>query len=220
MRIAGPSAFTLYFVKLLPKRKSSDSPDAPDLDDATGDGQRGKGRPTPKRREVAPTRGPVTAPKNRKEAYARQKQLNRETRAASGTARSNGAPQTPAEKRAAMRSGAILSARDQGPTRKLARDYVDSRRLFSNYLLFVMVLMLASMFARHLAILQLIALALFIGCVFESVVLGMRIRKLAVARFGKADVGTASIAFYALSRAYLPRRWRMPAPQVELGDEI
>jgi hypothetical protein len=211
---------TLVNVKLLPRRKSADDLSAPEpVAETDGDAQRGKGRPTPKRRETTPVRGPVTAPKNRKEAYARQKQMNREARA---TARSgaSSAPQTPAEKRAAMRSGAVLSPRDQGPTRKLARDFVDSRRLFSNYLLAVMGLMLVSMFARKLAILQLIALALFLGCVFESVVLGLRIRKLATERFGKAEVGTASISFYALSRAYLPRRWRMPAPQVEIGDEI
>jgi hypothetical protein len=171
----------------------------------------------------------VTAPKNRKEAYARQKQLNREARAAGGSASSSGsgsgsgsgsATQTPAEKRAAMRSGAVLSPRDQGPTRKLARDFVDSRRIIGNYLLAVMVLMLISMFMRGLPFLSPIALALFLVCVLESVILATRIRKLAVARFGKADVGTASIAFYALSRAYLPRKWRMPAPQVAVGDEI
>jgi hypothetical protein len=209
-------------VKLLPRRKSTDTAAAPEPDAETlGEAQRGKGRPTPKRREVAPVRGPVTAPKNRKEAYARQKQLNREARAAAKSGGSAaGAPQTSAERRAAMRSGAVLSPRDQGPTRKLARDFVDSRRLFSNYLLAVMGLMLVSMFTKHLQILQLVALALFLGCVFESAVLGMRIRKLATQRFGKADVGAASISFYALSRAYLPRRWRMPAPQVQIGDEI
>jgi hypothetical protein len=29
-----------------------------------------------------------------------------------------------------------------------------------------------------------------------------------------------SLGLYAGSRAYLPRRWRLPAPQVDLGDKI
>jgi hypothetical protein len=208
-------------VKLLPRRKSAETASESETDlNAGGDAQRGKGRPTPKRRDVAPTRGPVTAPKNRKEAYARQKQLNREARAEAKSGGGSSTPQTPAERRAAMRSGAVLSSRDQGPTRKLARDFVDSRRLLSNYLLFVMVLMLISLFTRGNPIVQFVALALFLVCVLESIVMGIRIRKLATERLGKADVGIAGISFYALSRAYLPRRWRMPAPQVEIGDKI
>ena len=39
-------------------------------------------------------------------------------------------------------------------------------------------------------------------------------------RFGEAQGGAMSIGFYAGSRAYLPRRWRLPAPQVGLGDPI
>jgi hypothetical protein len=29
-----------------------------------------------------------------------------------------------------------------------------------------------------------------------------------------------SVGFYSVSRAYLPRRWRLPAPQFQRGDEI
>jgi hypothetical protein len=29
-----------------------------------------------------------------------------------------------------------------------------------------------------------------------------------------------SVGFYAGSRAYMPRRWRMPAPQVGIGDKV
>ncbi|HEY3737053.1 MAG TPA: DUF3043 domain-containing protein [Jatrophihabitans sp.] len=215
-------------MKLLPRRKVNDAAtnSVSDADTAGGAGEalRGKGRATPKRREAVPTRGPVTAPKNRKEAYARQKQLNREARAtgragAASPSAANAAAMTPAERRAATRSGAMLGPRDQGPTKKLARDWVDSRRLFSNYLLLVMVLMLVSWFFRNLAILQFIAFALFLGCVGEWILLGFRIRKVAVKR-GIAEGTALGIGFYAGSRAYLPRRWRMPAPQAEIGDEI
>ncbi|MDT4914162.1 MAG: hypothetical protein QOC66_3290, partial [Pseudonocardiales bacterium] len=35
-----------------------------------------------------------------------------------------------------------------------------------------------------------------------------------------AQGGNMTIGFYAGSRAYLPRRWRLPSPQVERGDPI
>jgi hypothetical protein len=201
-------------VKLLPRKNAAD--EAPEPADEAGDEQlvRGKGRPTPKRRDTVGVRGPVSAPKTRKEAYARQKQLAKQSR----TARS-GPPQTAAERRAALRSGQVLSRRDQGDTRALARDYVDSRRfLLSNYLLLVIVLMLLAMIGFW--ILQLIAFAVFLGCLVEWYAIGGKIRKMAIERYGRADGGALTIGFYAGSRAYLPRRWRIPVPRVDKGDTI
>jgi len=125
---------------------------------------------------------------------------------------------TPAQRRVALRSGEVLSKRDQGATRKLARDYVDSRRLVSNYFLVLFPLLVVSQFLGP--IVSAITLAVAIGVVGEWWVIGRRIRALAVERFGEAQGGNMSIGFYAGSRAYLPRRWRLPAPQVELGTQI
>jgi hypothetical protein len=174
-----------------------------------------KGRPTPKRRESQGKRGPVSAPKTRKEAYARQKQLSRQDKTARATAK----PRTVAEQRAALRRGdpSALPRRDQGPTRKLARDYVDSRRLLSNYLLFLFPVMIAGLALPQL---QIIVLVVFIALLAEWYVIGKRIRTLAIERDGSAQGGNMTIGFYAGSRAYLPRRWRLPAPQVERGDPI
>jgi hypothetical protein len=177
----------------------------------------GKGRPTPKRRDVVVRRGPVTAPQTRKEAYARQKQLAKQSRAASAA---SGRAMTPAQRRAALRSGEILQRRDQGPTRKLARDYVDSHRLFSNYLLVLFPLMIVTYVIPDAWIIQIVVLAAFLGLLMEWFLIGGRIRKLATERYGSAEGSAMSIGFYAGSRAYLPRRWRMPGPAVDLGDEI
>ena len=181
----------------------------------------GKGRPTPKRREKVVVRGPVTAPKTRKEAYARQRtqaKAAREVgrRTPSGSASST----TTSDRRAALRSGEVLAKRDQGVTRKLARDFVDSRRLLSNYLLVLFPLMLVSGLFRGLAIVQIAVLAAFVAIVGEWWIIGRRIRNLSMARHGQAQGGNLSIGFYAGSRAYLPRRWRLPGPVVERGDEI
>jgi hypothetical protein len=174
-----------------------------------------KGRPTPKRRDSQGRRGPVAAPRTRKEAYARQKQLAKEQKTARATAR----PRTVAEQRAALKRGDAdaLPRRDQGKTKKLARDYVDSHRMVSNYLLFLFPLMLIG-FALWYA--QMFVLVAFLALMVEWYITGRRIRALALERYGEVQGGNMSIGFYAGSRAYLPRRWRLPAPQVELGDEI
>ena len=103
------------------------------------------------------------------------------------------------------------------PTRKLARDYVDSHRMLSNYLLLLFPLMIVSYIAPMM---QLIVLGAFLALLVEWLLVGRRIRALAIERFGSADGGNLSIGFYAGSRAYLPRRWRLPAPEVQLGQAI
>ena len=67
---------------------------------------------------------------------------------------------------------------------------------------------------------QVVILVAFLGLLTEWYITGRRLRALAVERFGSADGGNLSIGFYAGSRAYLPRRWRLPAPQVKRGDPI
>lgn len=205
----------------LPRRSASAETDAEvaTVDDleSTSTAQR-KGRPTPKRRDAEGRRGPVTAPKTRKEAYARQKQLAKTQRTSQATAK----PRSVAEQRAALKRGdpSALPRRDQGATRKLARDYVDSRRMLSNYLLWLFPIMIASSFIPALAGVQLAVLVIFFAFLVEWYIVGKRIRAMAVERFGSADGTNMGIGFYAGSRAYLPRRWRLPGPQVSRGDEI
>lgn len=197
-------------------KKQSETPAEPEVSDGSVE-IRGKGRPTPKRRDVVGARGPVTAPRSRKEAYARQKANAKAARTARATS-SSGA-MTPAQRRTALRSGEILGKRDQGESRALARDYVDSRRMISNWLLLLFPIMIASYFVKT-PIVQLGIMVLFFVVVAEWIVVGRRLHRMAVERFGKADAGAMSLGFYAGSRAYLPRRWRLPAPRVELGDQI
>lgn len=206
-------------MKLLPRR-NADAATAPSepVDLAKPAKPGGKGRPTPKRRDVVGQRGPVTAPKTRKEALARQREQAKLARSARSKAGAELAT-TPAERRAALKAGdpRYLPRRDQGPTRKLARDYVDSHRMFSNYLLWLFPLMIVS---YAIPIVQIVVILTFFALLGEWIAVGRRIRAMAIQRFGKADGSALSIGFYAGSRAYLPRRWRLPAPQVERGDAI
>ena len=200
-------------MKLLPRRNAETTADVlTDLVEHTTTG--GKGRATPKRRDSAVQRGPVSAPKTRKEALARQKQ---QAKAAKVARKTPTAAMTPAQRRAAMRSGdpAALPRRDQGPTRKLARDYVDSHRMFSNYLLMLFPLMIVSYLLPYV---QYVVIFVFLALIVEWYLTGRRVRGLAVERNGSAQGSAMSIGFYAGSRAYLPRRWRLPAPQKALGE--
>ncbi len=201
----------------LSKREKTEDPE-PAVVETAAEALARKGRPTPKRRDSQGKRGPVTAPKTRKEAYARQKQLTRAQKATKVAAK----PRSVAEQRAALKRGdpSALPRRDQGQTRKLARDYVDSSRMLSNYLLWLFPLMIISAFIPALAMVQLVVLAIFVALLVEWYVIGKRIRRMAIERFSEAQGGNMTIGFYAGSRAYLPRRWRLPAPQVERGDKI
>jgi hypothetical protein len=203
-------------VKLTRRAKPAEAEAETVADDATDtEAATSKGRPTPKRRDSQGRRGPVSAPRTRKEAYARQKQLAKQQK----TARSTAKPRSAAEQRAALKRGdpSVLPRRDQGKTRKLARDYVDSHRMMSNYLLVLFPLMIAGIALPQL---QLVVLAVFVALLVEWYFVGRRIRAMSMKRFGEAQGGNMSIGFYAGSRAYLPRRWRLPAPQVERGDPI
>lgn len=203
-------------MKLLPRRPAQPPAESTDAAGESSASAGGKGRPTPKRREVVPQRGPVTAPKTRKEAYARQKQQARQTRTVRKTPSEN---LTVQQRRALLRAGdeSVLPRRDQGPTRKLARDWVDSHRMASNYLLLLFPLMILSYVIPYV---QFLVLGTFLLLIVEWNITGRRIRKLAIERFGKAEGGPMAVGFYAGSRAYLPRRWRLPAPQVQRGDAI
>jgi hypothetical protein len=188
-----------------------------------------KGRPTPKRRDAEGRKGPVSAPKTRKEAYARQKQLTKEQRASKavnmtkgGGSKAGSKPTSAAEQRAALKRGDVtaLPRRDQGQTKKLARDYVDSRRMLSNYLLWLFPVFVLTSFVHALRFAQAGVIVIFLGLVVEWFLVGRRLRALAISRFGSADGSAMGIGFYMGSRAYLPRRWRLPAPQLQRGDDF
>jgi Protein of unknown function (DUF3043) len=170
-----------------------------------------KGRPTPKRRtNSAP---PPPAPKTRKEAAAWQKQQGSKAKVAGQKKLSS------SEYREAMKAGdaRVLPRREQGPVRALARDYVDSHRMASNYLLLLFPLMLVGYTYRPL---QLLTLLLFTLLLAEWIYTGSRIRKLARSRGLEVRESAVALGFYAGSRAYFRRSWRRPLPRVKLGDKI
>jgi hypothetical protein len=183
------------------------SPATPQSDPSKGTPS--KGRPTPKRSEAEKRRRqPITAPKSRKEAYRRQRERLAQDRA---------------KARAGMARGEdkYLPKRDQGPVRRLARDYVDARRTLGSYLMWVL---LASLLLNVLpiALFRLISFfvppLLLIIVLVEGVVISRRVTRLAAERF--PDEERRGVGFYAAMRAMQIRRWRIPQPQVKIGERF
>jgi Protein of unknown function (DUF3043) len=168
----------------------------------------GKGRPTPKRREASPRRQPFAAPGNRKEAAQQARARNRAERARRTEGLRRGDPK-------------YLPAKDAGPVRALARDYVDSRRMLSEYYLYVVgvlfVLLILPFAATRLLVYPLV-LAALLTVVIEGFITSRRVGKMAAERYpGERAKG---VAFYAIVRSAQIRKLRLPPPRVKRGDKI
>ncbi|MEP6852864.1 MAG: DUF3043 domain-containing protein [bacterium] len=205
-------------MRLLPRRPAPADPSAADAaeQDELGAGPVTKGRPTPKRRDSEVRRGPAApAPKTRREAIARQREQVKK-------AKTSGTRLSPGDRRARMLAGdeAFLPRRDAGPLRALARDYVDSRRMLSNVLLVLFPLIVLSGFARVPAI-NIVVLVVFMAVLVEWILTGRKLLALATTRGIDRGKNTAlGLGFYAGSRAYLPRKWRVPRARVGLREPI
>ncbi|KUO13237.1 DUF3043 domain-containing protein [Streptomyces sp. DSM 15324] len=173
----------------------------------TRDPQAPKGRPTPKRSEAQSQRRSVAhTPTTRKEAAKRQRderrtQLERQRQALAG-----------GDER-------YLPARDKGPVRKFARDFVDSRFNVAEFFLPMAVAILVLSLVR-VASLQTVALLLWLVVivliVLDSIVSAFRLRKALQARF--PDQNRRGAVAYALMRSLQMRRLRLPKPQVKRGE--
>ncbi len=175
----------------------------------------GKGRPTPKRREVEQrNRRPVIGAGAAGPAPGATKAERRAARQAQKAAVRNERIQ----QRQALMSGdeRALPARDRGPARRFARDYVDRRRNAGEYFLYVALIAVVLSFLRPTA---LIAMAVLYGMVIavalDSFLLRRRVQRLATEKFG--ETAAAGTGTYAMMRALQLRRGRLPRPQVQRG---
>lgn len=173
----------------------------------TRDPQAPKGRPTPKRSEAQSQRRSVAnTTLTRKDAAKRQRD---ERRVAMD------------RQRQALASGdeRYLPARDKGPVRKFARDWIDSRFNVAEFFLPMAVVILVLSMVR-VGALQSIALLLWliviVLIVLDAVVSAVRLRKRLAERF--PDQNTKGAVRYALMRSLQMRRLRLPKPQVKRGE--
>ncbi|MEU4995192.1 DUF3043 domain-containing protein [Streptomyces sp. NPDC021622] len=166
-----------------------------------------KGRPTPKRSEAQTQRRSVAnTPVTRKEAAKRQRNERRVQMD---------------KQRQALASGdeRYLPARDKGPVRRFARDFVDSRFCIAEFFLPLAVIILVLSMVR-IPQLQNIALLLWLFVIVliivDSVTTAFRLKKRLAERF--PDESKKGAVAYALMRTLQMRRLRLPKPQVKRGE--
>ncbi|MET9775981.1 DUF3043 domain-containing protein [Streptomyces sp. NPDC006367] len=171
------------------------------------DPQAPKGRPTPKRSQAQSQRRSVANTQmTRKEAARRQREERRAALERQRQALANGDER-------------YLPARDKGPVRKFARDFIDSRFNIAEYFLPMAVIILVLSMIR-VASLQNAALLLWLVVivliVLDSLVTGFRLKKQLAERF--PDDRRRGAVAYALMRSLQMRRLRLPKPQVKRGE--
>ncbi|MFJ9832152.1 DUF3043 domain-containing protein [Streptomyces sp. NPDC101169] len=171
------------------------------------DPQAPKGRPTPKRSEAQSQRRSVAnTPTTRKDAAKRQREERR---------------QALDRQRQALAGGdeRYLPARDKGPVRRFARDWVDSRFNMAEFFLPFAVVILVLSVVRVPSI-QALALWLWavviVLIVVDAVISGFRLKKRLAERFPEQNRRGA--VAYGLMRSLQMRRLRLPKPQVKRGE--
>jgi hypothetical protein len=166
-----------------------------------------KNRPTPRRRDQEAARKRPLVVTDRKAARQTDRAKRREASA---------------KMREAMLTGddRHLPARDKGPERRFIRDWVDARWNLGEFMLPVMLVVLALSFVRvaaaQLAVFSLVYGVLLVAVV-DAVLMWRKLKRRMREKFGDGGVPKGA-AMYAVMRAFQMRRSRMPRPQVKRGQ--
>ncbi|CAL9399909.1 MULTISPECIES: DUF3043 domain-containing protein [Streptomyces] len=171
------------------------------------DPQAPKGRPTPKRSEAEALRRAVAKPPaDRKEAARRAREARRAELARQREALAGGDER-------------YLPARDRGPVRRYARDFVDAKWHVAEFFLPLAVVililsMMPSMQVKNASLL--LWMGVIVMIVVDSVLTGFRLKKALAERF--PDENRRGAVAYALMRTLQMRRMRLPKPQIARGE--
>lgn len=192
-----------------------------------------KGRPTPKRHDQEVKRGVVRDPN----ALSKPQQAQKRKELKSSMSKEEWKDYKKKERQERREQNKAIQARmdagderylmdrDKGEIRRYVRDWVDSRRFLSNYMLPAMVVLLTIMIIgtflpRVAEILSLISMVFIIGIFVEIVLIGRRANRAVREKFPDTDETGFGLGMYAYSRASQPRGWRTPKPRVEAGAKI
>lgn len=166
----------------------------------------GKGRATPSRAEQEAARRRPLAPDTKEAKAAARSRLNEQrNRARDGMA--NGEEK-------------YLPARDKGPQKRWARDYVDAGFHLGEFVMPIMILvLLTSMIpvteVYYIAFLVLFAYVLFM--IGDMLILARNVKKKLTAKYG-ADRLERGLGWYSAMRSMQMRFIRLPKPQVKRGQ--
>ena len=167
-----------------------------------------KNKPTPKRRDQEAARRQPLVVADRKKA----KQVDRAKRS-----------EQMSRTRQAMLTGdeSGLPARDKGPVRRYTRDFVDARRNLAEFMLPIMLVVLALSFLRTSTILFFVTLLTYgvlLTAVIDTLWMWRRLKRRLVEKFGAEAAGAKGNAMYAAMRAFQLRRSLMPRALVKRGE--
>ena len=170
---------------------------------------RGKGRPTPTRKEAEAANRRPLVPKDRKAAKRgararRDAEFQRE--------------------QLAMKTGdeAQLPYAHKGPVRRWARDYIDARFNIASYFfglaLAVLLLVFLQILNPDIAVIAMVILyGVMLIMLIDSFIASGKMKKKAVEKFGDDRV-PRGIRWQMFGRTFYPRRWRRPIPMVDRGE--
>lgn len=188
-----------------PKAPTPDRTDA-SIGDAPVEAPAAKGRPTPTRKEQEAARKQPLVPSDRRVAarQSRDQQAAQRDRARVGMARGE-------EK--------YLPARDRGPQKRFARDFVDSRFRIGDLTLPILgVAILCTFLPSTISSVVLIVVwVLLLAIIADGIWMGQRIVTQLRAKYGKDKV-ERGLRWYSFMRIIQLRPMRLPKPQVKRGQ--
>jgi hypothetical protein len=170
------------------------------------DSSAGKGRATPTRKEKEAARKRPLVANDRSER-------RRQERIAAAAQRE--------KQRIGLANGEekYLGARDRGPQRRYARDYVDARRGVGEVMLPAIALFFISSFFPSDSLVVIAGFAfmwlVLIAAVIDAVIVGSILKRKLAAKFGSVERG---VRLYAAMRSVYFRGLRLPKPQVKRGE--
>ncbi|MGC5616321.1 DUF3043 domain-containing protein [Georgenia sp. Z1491] len=199
-------------------RRTDASPEAPEhsegADDLAADERSApgatprKGRPTPTKAEAAARNRQPLVVNDRKAARKRAKEQRNKNFAL---------------QQQAMRTGdeRYLPARDRGPVRRAARDWIDSRFLPSQiflpgaFVIMLAMLVVGQFLPGYEAAIVMAMYLLLVLSIITSVIAVLILKRRLVAEHG--DRYVKGTVWYAFIRSMYPRFLRQPKPQVRIG---
>lgn len=192
-----------------------------------------KGRPTPKRHDQEIAKGVIRDPNRASDPQRRERRKElkasmskEEWKAYKKKERQEIRERNQvAQKRMESGEEQYLLPRDKGEVRRFVRNWVDSQRFLTEWVMpFALILLLFTFLGSSnptfANITSIVAMAFIAVFALEGIFLGRRCNNAVRLKFPNTTEAGFGLGFYAYSRATQPRKWRTPRPQVERGASV
>ncbi|MEE1621169.1 DUF3043 domain-containing protein [Zafaria sp. Z1313] len=187
------------------RKKDADAATTPAATETPTEPVVGKGAPTPKRsRQEAQNKRPLV-PTDRKIAKERARQQRIEAQERLRLANETG-------------DDRYMMPRDKGPQKRYARDFVDSRWMVGEFLMFIIFgFLIVAISVPNLTVQAYVTIGLWVVLgitIIDAVIMTRQLKSRLAAKFGDTERG---VLWYAAMRGLQFRKLRLPKPQVARG---